>query len=134
MADQKRLAFSIIQFLHTQLQSGSMSPDAQESLEGLWVKIWHNLGFFSLFLLPVLNLAAILGWIFSFGELNFSFWGLNFSFWVLNFSFWGGFFFPFGNGSFSFWGGFFLLGVEFFLLGVNFSFCSGFFLLGVNVS
>ncbi|KAF4802086.1 hypothetical protein TURU_028785 [Turdus rufiventris] len=35
MADQKRLAFSIIQFLHTQLQSGSMSPDAQESLEGL---------------------------------------------------------------------------------------------------
>ncbi|NWT56082.1 SGTA protein, partial [Erythrocercus mccallii] len=33
MADQKRLAFSIIQFLHSQLQSGSMSPDAQESLE-----------------------------------------------------------------------------------------------------
>ncbi|NWT75967.1 SGTA protein, partial [Prunella himalayana] len=33
MADQKRLAFSIIQFLHTQLQSGTMSPDAQESLE-----------------------------------------------------------------------------------------------------
>uniref|UniRef100_A0A8C3UCN5 Small glutamine-rich tetratricopeptide repeat-containing protein alpha n=1 Tax=Catharus ustulatus TaxID=91951 RepID=A0A8C3UCN5_CATUS len=33
MAEQKRLAFSIIQFLHTQLQSGSMSPDAQESLE-----------------------------------------------------------------------------------------------------
>ncbi|KAM7024637.1 small glutamine-rich tetratricopeptide repeat-containing protein alpha isoform 1-T3 [Acridotheres tristis] len=33
MADQKRLAYSIIQFLHTQLQSGSMSPDAQESLE-----------------------------------------------------------------------------------------------------
>ncbi|RLV83730.1 hypothetical protein DV515_00016366 [Chloebia gouldiae] len=33
MADQKRLAFSIIQFLHTQLQNGSMSPDAQESLE-----------------------------------------------------------------------------------------------------
>ncbi|NWR25809.1 SGTA protein, partial [Emberiza fucata] len=36
MADQKRLAFSIIQFLHTQLQNGSMSPDAQESLEGGW--------------------------------------------------------------------------------------------------
>uniref|UniRef100_A0A8C5UAN2 Small glutamine rich tetratricopeptide repeat containing alpha n=1 Tax=Malurus cyaneus samueli TaxID=2593467 RepID=A0A8C5UAN2_9PASS len=33
MADQKRLAYSIIQFLHTQLQNGSMSPDAQESLE-----------------------------------------------------------------------------------------------------
>ncbi|NWU35016.1 SGTA protein, partial [Hylia prasina] len=33
MADQKRLAFSIIQFLHSQLQGGSMSPDAQESLE-----------------------------------------------------------------------------------------------------
>ncbi|XP_064252806.1 small glutamine-rich tetratricopeptide repeat-containing protein alpha isoform X4 [Passer domesticus] len=33
MADQKRLAFSIIQFLHTQLQNGTMSPDAQESLE-----------------------------------------------------------------------------------------------------
>ncbi|NXI85652.1 SGTA protein, partial [Rhipidura dahli] len=33
MADQRRLAFSIIQFLHTQLQNGSMSPDAQESLE-----------------------------------------------------------------------------------------------------
>ncbi|NXD56628.1 SGTA protein, partial [Corvus moneduloides] len=35
MADQKRLAYSIIQFLHTQLQNGSMSPDAQESLEGM---------------------------------------------------------------------------------------------------
>ncbi|XP_063259452.1 small glutamine-rich tetratricopeptide repeat-containing protein alpha isoform X2 [Prinia subflava] len=33
MADQRRLAFSIIQFLHSQLQGGAMSPDAQESLE-----------------------------------------------------------------------------------------------------
>uniref|UniRef100_A0A8C6YRA7 Small glutamine-rich tetratricopeptide repeat-containing protein alpha n=1 Tax=Nothoprocta perdicaria TaxID=30464 RepID=A0A8C6YRA7_NOTPE len=33
MADQKRLAFSIIQFLHDQLQNGGLSPDAQESLE-----------------------------------------------------------------------------------------------------
>lgn len=72
-----------------------MSPDAQESLEGLWVKIWHNLGFFSLFLLPVLNLAAILGWIFSFGELKFFLLGIEF----------------------------FLLGFEFFLLGwIFFSF------------
>ncbi len=34
MADTKRLAFSIIQFLHDQLSSGSLSSDAQESLEG----------------------------------------------------------------------------------------------------
>ncbi|NXI53422.1 SGTA protein, partial [Chloroceryle aenea] len=33
MADQKRLAYSIIQFLHDQLQNGGLSPDAQESLE-----------------------------------------------------------------------------------------------------
>lgn len=36
MADQKRLAYSIIQFLHDQLQNGGLSPDAQESLEGRW--------------------------------------------------------------------------------------------------
>ncbi|MEQ2213577.1 hypothetical protein XENOCAPTIV_017278 [Xenoophorus captivus] len=34
MTDTKRLAFSIIQFLHDQLQSGYLSSDAQESLEG----------------------------------------------------------------------------------------------------
>ncbi|XP_034035218.1 small glutamine-rich tetratricopeptide repeat-containing protein alpha [Thalassophryne amazonica] len=33
MTDSKRLAFSIIQFLHDQLQSGRLSSDAQESLE-----------------------------------------------------------------------------------------------------
>ncbi|XP_035987853.1 small glutamine-rich tetratricopeptide repeat-containing protein alpha isoform X2 [Fundulus heteroclitus] len=33
MTDTKRLAFSIIQFLHDQLQTGSLSSDAQESLE-----------------------------------------------------------------------------------------------------
>ncbi|XP_051768936.1 small glutamine-rich tetratricopeptide repeat-containing protein alpha isoform X1 [Ctenopharyngodon idella] len=33
MADTKRLAFSIIQFLHDQLSSGGLSSDAQESLE-----------------------------------------------------------------------------------------------------
>uniref|UniRef100_A0A8D0GIF4 Small glutamine-rich tetratricopeptide repeat-containing protein alpha n=1 Tax=Sphenodon punctatus TaxID=8508 RepID=A0A8D0GIF4_SPHPU len=33
MADKKRLAYSIIQFLHDQLQNGGLSPDAQESLE-----------------------------------------------------------------------------------------------------
>ncbi|NXI45842.1 SGTA protein, partial [Galbula dea] len=33
MAEQKRLAYSIIQFLHDQLQNGGLSPDAQESLE-----------------------------------------------------------------------------------------------------
>ncbi|KAG7456795.1 hypothetical protein MATL_G00239580 [Megalops atlanticus] len=33
MADTKRLAYSIIQFLHDQLNSGSLSSDAQESLE-----------------------------------------------------------------------------------------------------
>ncbi|KAJ8377811.1 hypothetical protein AAFF_G00251300 [Aldrovandia affinis] len=33
MADTKRLAFSIIQFLHTQLNSGGLTSDAQESLE-----------------------------------------------------------------------------------------------------
>ncbi|XP_028260531.1 small glutamine-rich tetratricopeptide repeat-containing protein alpha [Parambassis ranga] len=33
MTDNKRLAFSIIQFLHDQLQSGSLSSGAQESLE-----------------------------------------------------------------------------------------------------
>ncbi|XP_061099416.1 small glutamine-rich tetratricopeptide repeat-containing protein alpha-like isoform X1 [Conger conger] len=33
MADTKRLAFSIIQFLHTELGSGNLSADAQESLE-----------------------------------------------------------------------------------------------------
>ncbi|KAJ7993277.1 hypothetical protein DPEC_G00270770 [Dallia pectoralis] len=33
MTDTKRLAFSIIQFLHDQLHSGSLSSDAQESLE-----------------------------------------------------------------------------------------------------
>lgn len=34
MADNKRLAFSIIQFLHEQLRSGDLSSGAQESLEG----------------------------------------------------------------------------------------------------
>lgn len=34
MADNKRLAFSIIQFLHEQLGSGNLSSGAQESLEG----------------------------------------------------------------------------------------------------
>lgn len=34
MTDTKRLAFSIIQFLHDQLHSGNLSSDAQESLEG----------------------------------------------------------------------------------------------------
>lgn len=34
MADNKRLAFSIIQFLHDQLGSGNLSSGAQESLEG----------------------------------------------------------------------------------------------------
>ncbi|XP_050789892.1 small glutamine-rich tetratricopeptide repeat-containing protein alpha [Gopherus flavomarginatus] len=33
MADKRRLAYSIIQFLHDQLQNGGLSPDAQESLE-----------------------------------------------------------------------------------------------------
>ncbi|XP_030639816.1 small glutamine-rich tetratricopeptide repeat-containing protein alpha [Chanos chanos] len=33
MTDTKRLAFSIIQFLHDQLRSGELSSDAQESLE-----------------------------------------------------------------------------------------------------
>ncbi|XP_023669019.1 small glutamine-rich tetratricopeptide repeat-containing protein alpha [Paramormyrops kingsleyae] len=33
MTDTKRLAFSIIQFLHEQLNSGGLSSDAQESLE-----------------------------------------------------------------------------------------------------
>ncbi|XP_061456677.1 small glutamine-rich tetratricopeptide repeat-containing protein alpha isoform X2 [Rhineura floridana] len=33
MADKRRLAFSIIQFLQDQLQDGGLSPDAQESLE-----------------------------------------------------------------------------------------------------
>uniref|UniRef100_A0A672ZUW4 Small glutamine-rich tetratricopeptide repeat-containing protein alpha n=1 Tax=Sphaeramia orbicularis TaxID=375764 RepID=A0A672ZUW4_9TELE len=33
MTDTKRLAFSIIQFLHDQLQSGNLSSGAQESLE-----------------------------------------------------------------------------------------------------
>ncbi|XP_037553806.1 small glutamine-rich tetratricopeptide repeat-containing protein alpha [Nematolebias whitei] len=33
MTDNKRLAFSIIHFLHDQLRSGSLTPDAQESLE-----------------------------------------------------------------------------------------------------
>lgn len=34
MTDNKRLAFSIIRFLHEQLQSGDLSSGAQESLEG----------------------------------------------------------------------------------------------------
>lgn len=34
MADNKRLAFSIIQFLHEQQQSGGLSSGALESLEG----------------------------------------------------------------------------------------------------
>lgn len=34
MTDTKRLAYSIIQFLHDQLMSGGLSSDAQESLEG----------------------------------------------------------------------------------------------------
>ncbi|KAM4810042.1 small glutamine-rich tetratricopeptide repeat-containing protein alpha [Rhinophrynus dorsalis] len=33
MADKKRLAFSIIQYLHNQLHHGGLSSDAQESLE-----------------------------------------------------------------------------------------------------
>ncbi|XP_034737994.1 small glutamine-rich tetratricopeptide repeat-containing protein alpha-like [Etheostoma cragini] len=33
MTDNKRLAFSILQFLHDQLQTGSLSSGAQESLE-----------------------------------------------------------------------------------------------------
>ncbi|XP_028428590.1 small glutamine-rich tetratricopeptide repeat-containing protein alpha [Perca flavescens] len=33
MTDNKRLAFSILQFLHDQLQAGSLTPGAQESLE-----------------------------------------------------------------------------------------------------
>lgn len=35
MTDNKRLAFSILHFLHDQLQSGNLSSGAQESLEGL---------------------------------------------------------------------------------------------------
>ncbi|OCT97522.1 hypothetical protein XELAEV_18009750mg [Xenopus laevis] len=35
MADKKRLAFSIIRYLHDQLRNGGLSSDAQESLEGL---------------------------------------------------------------------------------------------------
>ncbi|KAF7236386.1 Small glutamine-rich tetratricopeptide repeat-containing protein alpha [Varanus komodoensis] len=38
MADKKRLAFSIIQFLQDQLQNGGLSPDAQESLEGFAIQ------------------------------------------------------------------------------------------------
>lgn len=34
MTDNKRLAFSILRFLHDQLQSGNLSSGAQESLEG----------------------------------------------------------------------------------------------------
>lgn len=34
MSDNKRLAFSIIQFLHEQVRSGDLSSGAQESLEG----------------------------------------------------------------------------------------------------
>ncbi|KAJ0032854.1 hypothetical protein NQD34_002935 [Periophthalmus magnuspinnatus] len=33
MSDTKRLAFSILQFLHDQLHSGSLTSDAKESLE-----------------------------------------------------------------------------------------------------
>uniref|UniRef100_A0A493T494 SGTA homodimerisation domain-containing protein n=1 Tax=Anas platyrhynchos platyrhynchos TaxID=8840 RepID=A0A493T494_ANAPP len=33
MAEQKRLAYAIVRFLHEQLRGGGMSPDAQESLE-----------------------------------------------------------------------------------------------------
>lgn len=36
MAEQKRLAYAIVRFLHEQLRGGGMSPDAQESLEGRW--------------------------------------------------------------------------------------------------
>ena len=34
MDNKKRLAYSIIRFLHDQLQHGELSSDAQESLEG----------------------------------------------------------------------------------------------------
>lgn len=34
MSDNKRLAFSIIQFLHEQVRSGDLSSVAQESMEG----------------------------------------------------------------------------------------------------
>lgn len=45
MADNKRLAFSIIQFLHEQLGSGDLTSGAQESLEGesSSEKTWQNL-------------------------------------------------------------------------------------------
>lgn len=39
MADRKRLAYSIIQFLHDQLQNGGLSADALESLEGWWLVV-----------------------------------------------------------------------------------------------
>lgn len=46
MTDNKRLAFSIIQFLHDQLQSGNLSSGAQESLEGeLHNRAAHASGF-----------------------------------------------------------------------------------------
>lgn len=47
MADTKRLAFSIIQFLHDQMSSGSLSSDAQESLEG---KLFPSIIIIKLFL------------------------------------------------------------------------------------
>jgi len=87
MADQKRLAYSIIQFLHDQLQNGGLSPDAQESLEGrrLWAlpcsrvhvcqpKTWGDL--------HAVTLSCLyLGWALpnikpcSRFEMNLSFWG-----------------------------------------------------------
>lgn len=46
MTDTKRLAYSIIQFLHDQLTSGGLSSDAQESLEGTYWKRRKFLFFF----------------------------------------------------------------------------------------
>lgn len=40
MTDTKRLAFSIVQFLHDQLNSGGLSSDTQESLEGRVTLVW----------------------------------------------------------------------------------------------
>ena len=45
MSDNKRLAFSIIQFLQEQVRSGDLSSGAQESLEGeTWLNALRSIG------------------------------------------------------------------------------------------
>lgn len=52
MAVEKRLAYSIVQFLRDQTHSGALNSDEQESLEGNVQSLWASL-YFTLYSLNI---------------------------------------------------------------------------------